>query len=604
MEVNVGALAFPTTKNTLPQSACSVVTARTRALVIGMINEPKKISPTQCRVAIGAARVAHLADSPRAIALLAATSFALVSLGAQSPVGFEPRSIDGSGNNLLHPEWGQALTELLRRAPHDYADGVGAPAGAHRPSARAVSNAIAAQVESVPNVRGATDYLWQWGQFLDHDLSLTEVAHPLEAMPIAVPTGDPWFDPFATGNATIDLERSHYAFDARGIRQQTNDITAFIDASQVYGSTAERAAELRGAGGRLRTSAGGLLPFNTNGFPNAPAASLTTFFLAGDVRANEQLGLTALHTLFVREHNAIVAALAPLGLTADANYEIARLLVGAEMQAITYNEFLPVLLGRGALRSYRGYRSDVDPRIANEFSTVAFRVGHTMLSSTLLRLGADGQPISDGNLALRDMFFAPHEIVQHGIEPTLRGLAGQLAQEIDPLIIDDVRNFLFGPPGAGGFDLAALNVQRGRDHGIPSYRRLRVAYGLPSVRDWRDVTRDQQRRAALASVYDSVADIDAWVGGLSEDHVDGAMVGPLFHRVLVDQFERLRDGDRFWYQQQLPSTVVDWIEQQTLATIIRRNTSIGSELPDNVFVAKLREPRGRGAGRESRRRGR
>ncbi|MCA8952276.1 MAG: peroxiredoxin [Planctomycetes bacterium] len=511
-------------------------------------------------------------------------------LGAQSVVGIATRTIDGSLNNLARPDWGAAATPLLRTAAADYGDGRGTPAGANRPSARAISNAVAAQVGEVPNARGATDFLWQWGQFLDHDLSLTELAYPTEAMPIAVPLGDPWFDPFGLGAQEIPMDRSHHTPDDLGVRQQENDLTSYLDASQVYGSDPVRAAALRDGRGFLRTSANGLLPRNRFGLPNAPSAALATFFLAGDVRANEQVGLTALHTLFVREHNAMVHVLEVLGLPPDDRYEVARALVGAEIQAITYNEFLPVLLGAGALRPYTGYRSEVDPRIANEFSTVAFRVGHTMLSRTLLRLDGAGLPLPVGALALRDAFFAPGEIERYGIEPFLRGLARQRAQEIDPLIVDEVRNFLFGAPGAGGFDLVSLNLQRGRDHGIPGYRALRIAYGLPPVDRWRDLPADPARRARLAAVYDSVADVDAWIGGLSEEHVPGAMVGPLFHRILVDQFERLRDGDRFWYQSYLPPNVSAWIERQTLATIIRRNTTIGAELPDDVFVAGRRRP--------------
>ena len=100
------------------------------------------------------------------------------------------------------------------------------------------------------------------------------------------------------------------------------------------------------------------------------------------------------------------------------------------------------------------------------FSTACFRVGHTLLSPTLLRLGEAGT-IPEGNIPLAAAFFAPEAIIlDGGIDPILRGLAAQPAQEIDPQVIGAVRNFLFGPPGAGGLDLASLNIQRGRDHGL------------------------------------------------------------------------------------------------------------------------------------------
>jgi hypothetical protein len=514
--------------------------------------------------------------------------FAVVALapllGAQSGTASPFRSIDGSGNNPLHADWGRTLTPLLRRTTCAYGDGLDLPSGANRPSARAISNVVAAQTSSRMNERYATDFLWQWGQFLDHDLSLTEAASPPEAFPVSVPSGDPWFDPGHTGIATMDMSRSDYESDAARVRQQRNSITAFIDASQVYGSDPVRAAVLRGPQGRLRTSAGNLLPWNDTGLPNAPSPSLPGYFLAGDVRANEQIGLTAMHTLFVREHNSIVAALLPMGLPDDLNYEVARALVAAEIQAITYDEFLPVLLGPNALPPYTGYRPNVDPQIANEFSTVAFRVGHTMLSPTLLRLGANGQQIAGGHVPLRSAFFTPAWIVSDGIDPILRGLAGQRAQEVDPYVVDDVRNFLFGAPGSGGFDLASLNIQRGRDHGLPGYARMRRQLGLARVHHFAAISSDPIIRSRLATAYASVDDIDAWVGGLAEDHVPGAMVGPLFRRILVDQFERLRAGDRYWYERYLPPVLVAWVHNQRLSTIIRRNTGIGAELQGNAFV--------------------
>jgi hypothetical protein len=372
-----------------------------------------------------------------------------------------------------------------------------------------------------------------------------------------------------------------------GVRQQINEITAYIDASQVYGSDHARAQGLRtlDGTGRLKTSAGFLLPFNDHGFPNAPDDNDPAFFLAGDVRVNEQVGLTAMHTLFVREHNlwAALFRLSPT-LSDDDIYQRARAMVAAEMQAITYNEFLPVLLGRHALKPYIGYNPSVNAGIANVFSTAAFRVGHSMLSPVLLRLDRKNRPIPAGHLPLQDAFFAPHEIIAQGIEPILRGLARQQAQEIDTHIVDAVRNFLFGPPGAGGFDLASLNIQRGRDHGLPSYNQVRVDFGLEAANSFADISADPEVQARLASVYTTVDDVDIWVGGLAEDHVHGALVGETFFTILTEQFERLRDGDRFWYQRYLPRFWVRVVERRTLATIIRQNTLIGREIQDNVFL--------------------
>ena len=497
------------------------------------------------------------------------------------------RTIDGSANNPANPTWGSLDEPFLRLATADYADGINEPAGAARPSPRAISNTVIAQSESILSDKNASDYLWQWGQFLDHDIDETPIAEPAEAFDILVPTGDPFFDPFNTGSVSIPLDRSAFQI-VDGLRQQFNVITAYIDASNVYGADEERAATLRAndGTGRLLSSAGDLLPFNTTGLPNAPSSD-ASLFLAGDIRANEQIALTAMHTLFMREHNRIADSIAAanVDLTGDDIYELARAIVGAEMQAITYNEFLPVLLGKEALRPYRGYRPDVNAGISNAFAAASYRVGHSMLSSTVLRIDADGNEIAAGHLSLAGSFFNPQLIIDDGIEPLLRGLAAQTAQRVDVFLIDEVRNFLFGPPGSGGFDLASLNIQRGRDHGIPTLNAMRSALGLTAYASFEDVSSDATVAGNLAGVYADVNDIDLWVGGLAEDHVENAVIGETKFAIIRDQFERLRDGDRFFYRAYLPRPLVRYVDGMTLARIIRANTAIGDELGENVFIA-------------------
>ena len=497
----------------------------------------------------------------------------------------EYRSIDGSGNNLAHSTWGATNIPLLRRTPSYYQDGLSTPAGPY-PSPRAISDAVVAQGSSTVNSEGVSDFVWQWGQFVDHDLSRTPVQGSLEPFDIPVPTGDPFFDPNGTGTQFIYLQRSKH--NTGGVRQQINTLTAFIDASMVYGADTARAGELRtrDGTGRLKTSPGGLPPFNTHRFTNDPDRNDSTFFLTGDVRASEQLGLIAIHTLFVREHNYRADSIraANPSLTDEQIYQLARAIVAAEVEIITYREFLPVVLGPNTISPYAGYQSGVNPGVETMFSAAAYRFGHTMLSPQLLRLDAMGNPIPQGNTLLRDGFFVPMRIVNEGgIDPLLRGLSLQPAQELDPFLIDEVRNFLFGPPGAGGFDLASLNIQRGRDHGLPRYNQARRDLGLTAKASFAEVSSSPTIQARLASVYASVEDIDLWLGGLCEDKLPGALLGELFSNILKDQFERVRDGDRLWYQVYLPAGLIAELEAQKLSDIIRRNTGIGREIPDDVF---------------------
>ena len=236
--------------------------------------------------------------------------------------------------------------------------------------------------------------------------------------------------------------------------------------------------------GKLKTSPGNFLPYNELGLPNFRFRG-PDFFLAGDERANENIGLTSLHTLFVREHNRLAEQIAGRddSLSGEEIYQMARKIVGAQIQAIAYNEFLPVLLGPNALPPYSHYNDSTPSGVANAFSSAAYRVGHTLLSPKIRLVDAQGNETEA--IPLRDAFFQPKKVVNQGIEPILQRLYGSHPhQRVDVFIIDDVRNFLFvdteptGTHGLRGFDLATLNIHRGRDHGLPSYNDMREALGL------------------------------------------------------------------------------------------------------------------------------
>lgn len=510
----------------------------------------------------------------------------------------EIRTIDGSGNNIDNPEWGATFAHLQRFGANDYADGISALAGPLRPSARVVSNQIVNQDEdeSILNTFGTSDFMWQWGQFIDHDIDLTDGGTD-EAADIEVPIGDPFFDPDGEGDIVIPFNRAIFdpetGTDLANPREQENEITSWLDASMVYGSDGERATALRVGPDSpfLKTSAGNLLPFNTDNLSNANGfvADPATLFLAGDVRANEQLGLTVMHTLFVREHNRLAALLQKQhpGAGPEEIFQRARRLVGAEIQIITYNEFLPALIGPRAIAPYQGYDQSLDASIFNEFSVAAYRLGHSMLSNEILRLNAKGEEIAGGNVALRDAFFTANIFLQDedDLDPILRGLAAQAHQKIDSKIVNALRNFLFGEPGDGGFDLASLNIQRGRDHGVGAYNDTREALGLPRKSGFGEVTSDAGLQQALFETYGSVDDIDLWVGGLAEDPVvaEGSQLGPLFREILIRQFTALRDGDRFWFERDLTQNELELLDGVTLARVIRDNTGVGDELQNNVF---------------------
>lgn len=522
------------------------------------------------------------------------------------------REIDGTGNNAIEDQWGSTDEQLRRLAGPAYDDGLSEPRGglvnSALPSAREVSNAIAAQSGLVPNTHHASNWLWQWGQFLDHDLDLSGGASPVEPFDIEVPANDPQF------THSINLNRSAHITDIHGVRQQTNTITAWIDGSGVYGSDATRAAWLRlnDGSGKLKTSTGmdgeTLMPFNdaNNPVQNAsdnPMLSVDQFYVAGDIRANEQVGLTAAHTLFVREHNriamdlkarldanetALVSKFNNSGLSEeDFLYESARKLVGAQIQKITYEEFLPLLMGSNSPNPAAfSYNDTLQPDISNEFSTAAFRVGHTMLSPQMKLVDINGNDV--GALSLKDSFFNPTQITSQGVNEILLGLSEGRAQEIDHMIIDDVRNFLFAFAPGTGFDLVSLNIQRGRDHGLPSLNAVRDALGLGAHATFLDLTGGDATLAGLfASVYDDVDDVDLWIGGLGEAEFGEAMIGETFWTILDEQFSALMNADSFFYTNQSIHEhllLLDpGFDSLKLSDLIEFNTGALS-VRDNAFV--------------------
>lgn len=524
------------------------------------------------------------------------TLLAVDPLGLLSQAPLSSYSVDGAGNNVANPDWGSAGADLLRLAPAAYGDGLSSPAGSDHPSAREISNTLVDQGdEDIISDRMLSAMVYAWGQFIDHDLDLTPNATPAEPFGIAVPSGDESFDLSGTGTQTIPLNRSAFDPDTGSTtpREQINAITAFLDGSMIYGSDATTADALRThSGGKLKTSAGDLLPFNNaESFPDGtlPLANdahrvpSDELFAAGDVRANENVELTSLQTLFAREHNywAGRIAAADASRTDEQVYQKARAIVIAEIQSITYNQWLPDVLGRGALDRYAGYDSTVNPGIANEFSTAAFRFGHSLLGNDVEFLDNQGQEVGD-EIPLSEAFFNPPVVSQFGIDPILKYLASDPSSELDNHVVGSVRNFLFGPPGAGGLDLASLNIQRGRDHGLADYNTVRESMGLPRVASFADITSDTELQANLQQLYGSVDNIDLWVGALAEDHVPGASVGPTLRAIISDQFERLRDGDRFWYQNTFSGRALKQLESTTLADVIRRNTDL-TNLQQDVF---------------------
>lgn len=489
--------------------------------------------------------------------------------------------INGFGNNRIQPAYGSAGSPFRdENVPVDYGNGFSTPTGQDRPNARAISNAISQQNGDVPEPMGLTNMIWAWGQFLDHDVTLNddtpETAGLVRTIPI--PLNDPVLNP----SNVISLRESEFeegtGTSPSNPRKLPNDITHWVDGSNVYGSGEQQASELRTfVGGSLRISEGNLLPLDI-------AETGRLEFSAGDTRANENSVLSSMHTLFVREHNRLAGELAEAhpNWNDEQIYQRARQINIAQIQNITFNEYLPTLLGDD-LPTYRGYDSSINPNVERVFSVAAFRLGHTQLSSVIPQLGTDGTP-SGGDLLLRDIFFPGVDLLQReGIDGILRGVASSSSQRVDNQVIEDVRSFLFGEgSNSPARDLVAINIERGRLNGLADYNTVRQSYGLSRINSFADITSNPELQASLEQLYGSVNNIDAFVGILAEDLEPGSSVGKTVGAILEEQFLRLRDGDRFYFENTLLPQEANLIRQTTLSDIIQRNTDT-TIIQDNAF---------------------
>ncbi|KAG1649581.1 Peroxidasin [Nymphon striatum] len=486
------------------------------------------------------------------------------------------RTYTGWCNNLISPESGKSLTSPRQRSN----------SGKPLPSPRLVSTTVHYDVDS-PHVRYSL-LVMQFGQFLDHDLTMTPVSegfegsildcklcdsttsvHP-ECYPIQIPDNDSFYPSVnrTTGKRRcLSFTRSMPGQLTLGFRQQMNQITSYIDASSVYGSD-------KCDGNKLRSFARGKLNVTRPRFQGRkPLLPLTganheckspsgLCFDAGDIRASEQPGLASLHTIFMRQHNAIVEFLSRVNRhwNDEQLYQNGRRINGAILQHIAYKEFLPRVLGWDYIYKYdldllpQGYSDKYDEKckanLLNEFAGAAFRFGHSLIRPTLPKYGRNYINKND-DIPLRSAFFNSDMLHQiDTIDDVLRGLVSASMESLDNSLTNEITNHLFEDRKVpfSGLDLGALNIQRGREHGFPPYNEYRQFCNLSRASTFSQLSSEisPDLIEKLKSVYDHVDDIDLFTGGLAETPLHGGLVGPTFGCIIGVQFWRLRHCDRHW----------------------------------------------------------
>ena len=459
------------------------------------------------------------------------------------------RTLSGMCNNLIHPSWASARSAMVRYVPPAYPDGISQPRtlsinGNRLPNPRLLSTVI----NDGENKRDSsiTVMIATWGQVIVHDINFgsptldergnpvhccaknKEEAHPA-CMPYEIPDGDYFYKYYNRSCLNfVRLTPSLRPGCPLGPREPMNLVSGFLDASIIYGSTSDTANHLRERkNGRLKSSKPyhelglkDLLPPQTNKPDflcqrhNRPTDLFC--FEGGDLRSNQQLPLTLMHTILMREHNRISDYLAFLvpGLDDNTIFEETRRIVIAQLQIITYREFLPIVVGEPLIEKYGlqlkdvGYYKGYDPKVNAEsrvaFQAAAFRFGHSLVPDVIKRFNKNHEEVS--SLRLSHVLRQPFELYKPAIiDSFLLGLVNQLASRMDPTLTTELLNHLFERPGAQfGGDLAAANIQRGRDVGLPGYIEYREYCGLGRAEKFSDLVGFMSNKTIhkLASVYE------------------------------------------------------------------------------------------------------
>jgi Ca2+-binding RTX toxin-like protein len=409
---------------------------------------------------------------------------------------------------------------------------------------------------------------------------------------------------------------------------------------------------------------------------------LDAHYITGDGRGNENIGLTSIHHVFHSEHNHLVEQVKDLALTSgdlaflnewllvdvtavpttpegkaalewdgERLFQAARFTNEMEYQHLVFEEFARKM--QPDVDAFVFEPSvDINPAIFAEFAQAVYRFGHSMLNENIDTITVNGEQVS---MSLFDGFLNPlalgatdangnvtvdHETAAGAV---FRGMSRQHGNEIDEFITHVLRNQLVGIP----LDLAALNIARGRDLGLPSLNEARAQFYQMAGQDsqlkpyvsWSDFALNLQnplsivnfiaaygkhplieaattvegKRAAAtllifggtgepadrldflnstgawASKESGLNDIDLWMGGLAEKKMDfGGMLGSTFSFVFEAQLEALQDADRFYYLSRVQGlNLLNELENNSMTDIIMRNTDLGDEgrtaLPGNIF---------------------
>uniref|UniRef100_M3ZWF9 NAD(P)H oxidase (H2O2-forming) n=1 Tax=Xiphophorus maculatus TaxID=8083 RepID=M3ZWF9_XIPMA len=527
---------------------------------------------------------------------------------------------DGWYNSLAHPERGAVGAHLVRLVPARYWDGVYQPVHEPvQPNARGLSRLLSGGASGLSSARNRTVLSLFFGYHVAFEIfDVRTPGCPPQFMNIKVPKGDPVFDPNATGKVRLPFQRGQWdklsGQSPSNPRAQVNSVTAWIDGSSIYGPSSSWSDFLRSfSRGLLNRGSEWNMP-NKGGGRNfmwsAPDPSTGEYgpqglYELGNAWANENLFTAAEGIIWFRYHNYVAAKLHKENpeWSDERLFQNARKTVVATLQNIALYEWLPGFLGDRKLPPYPGYQKFVDPGISPEFQAAAMRFGMTMAPPGVYMrnktchfrkiTNIDGS--KSPAMRLCNSFWKRQSAnmkTSHDVDELLMGMASQIAEKEDHIVVEDLRDFMYGPLRFSRTDLVALTIQRGRDFGLQSYTETRRALDLPPVKMFEEInpelsSSNPQLLRDVADLYGGdISKLELFPGGLLES-TDGP--GPVFSAIILDQFERIRNGDRFWFENKQNGLFTDE-EIQTIRSLTYRDILIAvtsaeeTDLQKNVFL--------------------
>ncbi|XP_051898554.1 dual oxidase 2-like [Pristis pectinata] len=493
-------------------------------------------------------------------------------------LNWEIQRYDGWYNNLAHHSRGTVDAPFARLLPASYADGVyQVLQEPELPNARKISNVAMDGKSGIPCSKNRTVLFVYFGfHVFDEILEVVGTGCPAEFLNIQVPSGDTVFDPNSTGRVELPFQRSRWTTKSgqspNNPRVQINHVTTWIDGSSIYGSSHSWCDALRTfSGGLLASGPDKRLPRQSNGLirlwkfadPATRQHGVQGLYDFGNAKGNESPFHRAENIIWFRYHNYLASRLQAQNptWTDEELFQNARKLVIGTFQRILFYEWLPAFIGEN-VPTYRGYKKYVDPSISSEFQTAAIRIMNSLVPPGIymrnrtchFRRVESVYNRRDPALRVCNNFWSrenPNFKKAEDIDELILGMASQRAEREDNIVVTDLRDYMYGPLRFTRSDAVALDIQRGRDNGLPSYNQARKALDLQPVTNWSEINTELYRENPqlinqLAALYNNdISKLEMFVGGMLENSETPSR---LFTTIIRKQFEHLRDGDRFWFE--------------------------------------------------------